>query len=72
MADQIKYNYPVAQLDEIIQKINDGIQPMMTPDLEAEVRLRIRELQHQIDDDGDWDDEFQEAISQHKKVMNKI
>ena len=72
MADQIKYNYSVQVLDDLIEKIDKGILPMMTPDLEAEVNLRRKELQHMIYDDGEYDDEFQDDIAKHKTVMDKI
>ena len=72
MAEMIKYNYPVSQLDDLIQKIEQGIEPMMTQDLANEVKLRMQELQHQIDDDGDYDEEFQNAVEKHKDVMKKI
>ena len=72
MADQIKYNYSVQQLDDLIEKIDKGILPMMTPDLEAEVNLRRKELQHMVDDDGEWDDDYQDEIEKHKSVMTKI
>lgn len=72
MADQIKYSYPIKLLDELIGQIEDGILPMMTPDLKAEVDLRRKELQHMIDEDGDYDDAFQEEMQKHNDVMRKI
>lgn len=68
----IQYNYPVQMLDDLIQKMEEGVLPMMTPDLEKEVELRRKELQHQIDDDAEFDDEFQEEVRKHKEVIDKI
>lgn len=76
----IQYNYPVEQLDELIQDIYErGITPMMTPDLKAEVELRYQELLRGGDDDDDfYDDEDDEADAfriakrKHEEAMAKI
>lgn len=67
----IEYNYPIEELDKIIQQIDQGITPMMTPDLKAEVALRYQELQHEGYDDED-DEEYMTAIQKHEAAMKAI
>ena len=41
----IKYNYPVEKLDQLWHMIYDeGITPMITPDLQTEVELRYQDF----------------------------
>lgn len=54
--EQIQYSYPVKELDEIIEQINKGITPMITKDMEIEVKLRINELNRELNEEyGDTD-----------------
>ena len=65
----IKYNYPVEKLDQLWHMIYDeGITPMMTPDLKAEVELRYYECTHP-DADEDDDEEFLTAVERHNKAV---
>lgn len=65
----IKYNYPVEKLDQLWHMIYDeGITPMMSPDLKAEVELRYYECTHP-DVDEDDDEEFLTAVERHNKAV---
>lgn len=68
---EIKYNYPVQMLDDLIQKIEQGIQPMMDDNLEKEVNLRYEELQRKMMDDED-DDEFLSKVEHQNSVVEQI
>lgn len=67
----IQYNYPVEQLDALIEQIANGITPMMSPALKAEVQLRYQELQHEGFDDED-DDDYRTAVQKHQDAMKAI
>lgn len=73
-----EYKYPVEELDEIIGKINKGIRPVMTPDLEADLKLRIMELEEELMDEDEVDDyrekhadRMQKKIEQKKRQATK-
>ena len=69
----IQYNYPIEKLDQLVEMIYDqGMTPMMTPDLKAEVELRYQELIHAVDDDGEDDETFLAAKEQHAAAMKRI
>ena len=71
MAD-IQYNYPIEKLDQLVSMIyEEGMTPMMTPDLKAEVELRYQELMHGDVDDED-DELFMSAKEQHEAAMKRI
>ena len=47
----IQYNYPVEKLDELISMIYEqGMTPLLPPDLRAEVDLRYQEMLHYGED----------------------
>ena len=52
MSDEIKYTYPVEELDEFVDKLLKGIQPMMSDDLQEQVQLRYKERCGQAVVDG--------------------
>lgn len=67
----IQYNYPIDQLDALIEQISNGITPMMSPALKAEVQLRYQELQHEGYDDED-DDDYRTAVQKHEDAMKAM
>lgn len=73
--DQIQYSYPVKELDEIIEQINKGITPMITKDMEIEVKLRINELNRELNEeygDTDIDDGLSnEELKFRQEMMRK-
>lgn len=66
--DEQKYVYPVEKLDEIIEKMNRGIMPMMDDQMEIEVKMRFRELQKDIFDEDEVDDEL---TARHRAMMQQ-
>jgi hypothetical protein len=70
----IQYNYPLEELDRLVTMIYDeGITPMMTPDLQTEVELRYQELQHgEYYDDEDDDEEYRSAKEKHDEAMKRM
>lgn len=72
MADEIQYSYPVAELDELIEQMENGILPMMSAQLKEEVALRRRELLQKMSDYEDDDDEYLDALERHKATMAQI
>lgn len=70
---KIQYNYPVERLDDLISQIYDqGLTPLMTADLEAEVNLRYQELLHIDDDEDEEDSEYMDAKRKHEEIMKNI
>ena len=73
--EQIQYSYPVKELDEIIEQINKGITPMITKDMEIEVKLRINELNRELNEeygDTDIDDGLSnEELKFRQEMMRK-
>lgn len=67
----IEYNYPIDVLDEMIKQLDQGITPMMSDDLKAEVALRYQELQHEGYEDED-DEEYMDAIQKHEAAMKAM
>lgn len=70
----IEYNYSVDKLDDLVSKIYEqGLSPIMTDDLRAEVELRYQELMHpDVDeDDPDYED-FRSAKQKHEDAMRNI
>lgn len=67
----IQYNYPVEQLDALIEQLSNGITPMMSDALKAEVQLRYQELQHEGYDDED-DEDYRSAVQKHEDAMKAI
>lgn len=67
----IQYNYPVEQLDQLIKQISEGITPMMSPALKAEVQLRYQELQH-LEDEDDDDEDYRNAVQKHDDAMKAM
>lgn len=65
------YLYPVEQLDEIIEKMNNGITPMMNDQLKREVDLRYKELSNIIDIDDDDIDEIKQQQEVVKQAIAK-
>lgn len=61
------YTYSTEELDEIIAKMQKGIQVLMNDDLKEDVQLRIMELEQEIIDD----DEVDEAINHRNELMKK-
>lgn len=72
MADEIQYSYPVAELDELIEQMENGILPMMSAQLKEEVALRRRELLQKMSEYEDDDDEYLDALERHKATMAQI
>lgn len=70
----IQYNYPIEELDRLVTMIYDeGITPMITPDLQTEVELRYQELQHgEYDDDDDENEEYRSAKEKHDEAMKRM
>ena len=68
----INYNTPIEQLDKLVQLIHEqGMTPMLTPEIKAEVELRYQELIHMVNGDED-DEEYVSAREQHEAAMAKI
>lgn len=71
---EIKYAYPVEELDTIIEQIEQGIQPMISDDMMNEVKLRQKEILKKIGtpDYSDIDTTDTAAIiDKHKELMKK-
>lgn len=64
MANQIEYDYPVEEIDAILEKISKGITPMMSPDMKKNVELRYMELQQ-----DNLTDEGMDDFEQRKEEM---
>lgn len=65
--EQIEYEYPVEELDRIIELRAKGITPVgITPELLKNVELRIMELKQ---DDDDFDDMQEEEFNKRKQEM---
>lgn len=71
---KIEYNYPIEELDRLVSMIYDeGITPMMTPDLASEVELRYQELQHgEYDEDDEDNEEYRTAKEKHDEAMKRM
>lgn len=65
-----KYVYPVEELDKIIDQMSKGITPMMSDQLQLEVKLRYKELQNELFD-GDDEDIDTEDIKRHNEMMKQ-
>lgn len=72
MSDEIRYNYPVEELDRLIEQISEGRTPLMTPELKQEVNLRYHQRMNELFGDDDDDEAFQSEVQKHKEVMQKI
>ena len=48
MDEEIKYTYPVEELDAIIEKMLMGVQPMLSDAMQAEVQLRYKERNREL------------------------
>ena len=71
---EIKYAYPVEELDTILEQIEQGIQPMISDDMMNEVQLRRKELLSKMGtvDYSDIDTADTAAIiDKHKELMKK-
>jgi 5S rRNA maturation endonuclease (ribonuclease M5) len=71
MSDEIRYVYPVDELDKIIEQMMDGITPMIDDTMLAEVKLRWAERQKEefgIEDEEELDPE---TMRQHNEIMKK-
>lgn len=71
---EIKYAYPVEELDTILEQIEQGIQPMISDDMMNEVQLRRKELLSKMGtvDYSDIDATDTAAIiDKHKELMKK-
>ena len=51
-----EYMYPVEELDKIINQIDSGIAPMLTDEMQLEIKMRYKELQNEIMEDSDDED----------------
>lgn len=69
--EEIKYMYPIDELDAIIEQMMEGIQPMIDDTMMAEVKLRW--AQRNKDEFGTEDEEelTEEALREHKEIMKK-
>ena len=65
-----KYVYTVEELDKIIDKMSQGITPMMSDQMQLEVKLRYKELQNELFD-GDDEDIDTEDIKRHNEMMKQ-
>ena len=65
-----KYVYPVEELDKIIDQMSKGITPMMSDQMQLEVKLRYKELQNELFD-GDDEDIDTEDIKRHNEMMKQ-
>lgn len=65
-----KYVYPVEELDKIIDQMSKGITPMMSDQIQLEVKLRYKELQNELFD-GDDEDIDTEDIKRHNEMMKQ-
>ena len=70
---QIKYHYPVDELDKMILEISKGATPMLTNDMRAEIELRKKELAALTEGlTDDEEEEFDAIVQEHDKLMKKI
>lgn len=67
----IVYTYSVEELDEIISKINKGINVVMTPELQADLQLRYAELAKQVEDEDDVEEFKQTHAARIQKNIEK-
>ena len=53
MDEEIKYTYPVEELDAIIEKMMNGVQPMLSDAMQAEVQMRYKQRNHELGTDSE-------------------
>lgn len=63
--EESKYIYPVEEIDSYIQQINDGMTPIVNPQLALEIKIRQRELMDEIFDEDDPD------VIAHKDALDR-
>ena len=72
MADEEKYeySYPIEEIDRMIDMINRGVTPMMSSQMELELKVRYKQLKKEAlgDDDDDIDDS---DIVMHREMMKR-
>lgn len=66
--DNFEYSIPVTELDEIIEKMNMGIEPFISDMVRKDVELRKKELMAQILDE-DIDDVDMEEYNRHRQEI---
>lgn len=68
-----EYMYPVEELDKIIEQIESGIAPMLTDEMQLEIKMRYQELQNEIMEDPDDEDSVisVEDVKKHQEMMKK-
>lgn len=63
-----EYIYSTEELDSLIEKMNKGVNPIMTDQMALEVKLRLKELQNELFDD-DEDELDDEDIKMHQEML---
>ena len=64
--EEIKYTYPVEELDEIVEQWLQGIQPMISSDMLEEVKMRYNERNAELGHDSG---EAKTATEQRRRVV---
>lgn len=67
----IQYSFPIEQIDAIIDKINNGLTPMLTDEMMVEVKMRMKQLEEDIMNDDDMDDIDDELVARHKELVQR-
>lgn len=71
MSEEVKYVYPVEELDKIIEQMMQGIQPMIDDTMMAEVKLRWSQRQKEefgVDDEEEID---ADVLREHNEIMKR-
>lgn len=71
MSDEIKYLYPVDELDKIIEQMMEGIQPMIDDTMMAEVQMRWKQRQKEEFGTDDEEELDSETLKRHNEIMKK-
>lgn len=69
--EEIKYMYPVDELDSIIEQMMNGIEPMIDDTMMAEVKLRWAERNKEEFGTEDEEELSAEALREHNAIMKK-
>ena len=69
--EEIKYMYPVDELDSIIEQMMNGIEPMIDDTMLAEVKLRWSERNKEEFGTEDEEELSAEALREHNEIMKK-
>lgn len=69
--EEIKYMYPVDELDSIIEQMMNGIEPMIDDTMMAEVKLRWAERNKEEFGTEDEEELSAEALREHNEIMKK-